>query len=55
MNKKIRAYGVEFKAEAAKKIADNNGNIAVTVNQLGIAMHTLSNWHQIRRTKLGRF
>ena len=43
MNKKVRTYGAEFKAEAVKKIADNNGNISATANQLGIAMHTLSN------------
>ena len=46
MNKKVRTYGAEFKAEAAKKIADNKGNISATVNQLGIAIQTLSNWHQ---------
>lgn len=27
MTKKIRTYSAEFKAEAVKKIADNNGNI----------------------------
>ena len=45
MTKKIRTYSTEFKSEAVKKIADNNGNISVTAKQLGIAMQTLSNWH----------
>ena len=45
MTKKIRTYSTEFKAEAVKKIADNSGNISATAKQLGIAMQTLSNWH----------
>ncbi|WP_312752635.1 IS3 family transposase [Psychrobacter sanguinis] len=45
MTKKIRTYSDEFKAEAVKKIADNNGNISATAKQLGIAMQTLSNWN----------
>ena len=45
MTKKIRTYSAAFKAEAVKKIADNNGNISATAKQLGIAMQTLSNWH----------
>ena len=45
MTKKIRTYSAEFKAETVKKIADNNGNISATAKQLGIAMQTLSNWH----------
>ena len=45
MTKKIRTYSTEFKAEAVKKIADNDGNISATAKQLGIAMQTLSNWH----------
>ena len=45
MVKKVRTYSDEFKAEAVKKIADNNGNISATAKQLGIAMQTLSNWH----------
>ena len=44
MAKKVRTYSDEFKAEAVKKIADNNGNISATAKQLGIAMQTLSNW-----------
>ena len=44
MAKKTRTYSTEFKAEAVKKIADNNGNISATAKQLGIAMQTLSNW-----------
>ena len=44
MTKKIRTYSTEFKAEAVKKIADNDGNISATAKQLGIAMQTLSNW-----------
>ena len=45
MTKKIRTYSTEFKAEAVKKIADNDGNISATAKQLGIAMQTLSNWN----------
>ena len=45
MVKKIRTYSTEFKAEAVKKISDNNGNISATAKQLVIAMQTLSNWH----------
>ncbi|MBE0442678.1 IS3 family transposase [Psychrobacter sp. FME13] len=45
MTKKLRTYSNEFKAEAVKKVADNNGNISATAKQLGIAMQTLSNWH----------
>ena len=44
MTKKVRTHSDEFKAEAVKKIADNNGNISATAKQLGIAMQTLSNW-----------
>ena len=44
MTKKTRTYSTEFKAEAVKKIADNNGNISATAKQIGIAMQTLSNW-----------
>ena len=44
MTKKIRTYSTQFKAEAVKKIADNNGNVSATAKQLGIAMQTLSNW-----------
>jgi len=44
MTKKIRTYNAAFKAEAVKKIADNDGNVSVTAKQLGIAMQTLSNW-----------
>ena len=45
MTKKIRTYSTEFKAEAVTKIVENNGNISTTAKQLGIAMQTLSNWH----------
>ena len=45
MTKKVRSYSDEFKSEAVKKVADNNGNISATAKQLGIAMQTLSNWH----------
>lgn len=33
MTKKVRTYSTEFKAEAVKKIADNNGNISATAKQ----------------------
>ena len=45
MTKKIKTYSAEFKAEAVKKIADNNGNISASAKQLGISMQTLSSWH----------
>lgn len=44
MTKKIRTYSTEFKTEAVKKIAENNGNISATAEQRGIVMQTLSNW-----------
>ena len=44
MTKKVRTYSAAFKAEAVKKIADNNVNVSATAKQLGIAMQTLSNW-----------
>ena len=44
MTKKVRTYSAAFKAEAVKKIADNNGNVSTTAKQLSIAMQTLSNW-----------
>ncbi|MGO2230864.1 IS3 family transposase [Psychrobacter sp.] len=53
MTKKLRTYSNEFKAEAVKKIADNNGNISATAKQLGIAMQTLSNWHN--KANQGKF
>lgn len=43
MTKKIWTYITEFKLEAGKKTADNNGNISETAKQIGIAMETLSN------------
>ena len=43
MTKKQQSYSKEFKAEAVKKIADNNVNLNATARQLGIAMQTLSN------------
>ena len=45
MTKKTRTYSKEFKAEAVKNIADNNGNISATAKQLGIVMQKLSNWN----------
>ena len=44
MSKKHKTYTTEFKAEAVKKIVDNNGNVSATAKQLGIVMQTLSNW-----------
>lgn len=44
MTKKMQSYSTEFKAEAVKKMAANNGNLSETARQLGIAMQTLSNW-----------
>ena len=45
MTKKIRTYSAFSKAIAVKKIADNDGNISAAAKQFGIAMQTLSNWH----------
>ena len=44
MTKKMHSYSTEFKAKAVKKIADNNGNLRATAQQLGITMQALSNW-----------
>jgi len=44
MTKKMQSYSAEFKAEAVKKIADNNGSLSATARQLGIAMQMLPNW-----------
>ena len=38
MTKKVRTYSDEFKAEAVKKIAENNANVSATEKQLSIAM-----------------
>lgn len=46
MTKKAKTYSTEFKAEAVKKIAENNGNVTATAEQQGIPMQTLSNWHK---------
>jgi len=45
MTKKIRAYNTAFKTIAVKRTSNNNGNISTAAKQLGIAMQTLSNWH----------
>ena len=53
MTKKIRTYSAAFKAEAVKKIADNNGNVSATAKQLVVAMQTLSNWqNKAKESKL---
>ena len=44
MSKKMKSYSMAFKAEAVKKIADNNGYLSATARYLGIAMQTLFNW-----------
>ena len=53
MAKKIRTYSTEFKAEAVKKIADNNGNISATAKQLGIAVLE-ENKHLKRQLKVAK-
>ena len=45
MTKKAKTYNAEFKAQAVKKIAENNGNVTATAQQLGIPMQTLTNWN----------
>ena len=40
----FRTYSAAFRAEAVKKIADDNGNVSATAKQLSIAMQTLSKW-----------
>ena len=45
MTKKIIAYNTAFKTIAVKRTSNNNGNISTAAKQLGIAMQTLSNWH----------
>ena len=46
MTKKAKTYSTEFKAEAIKKVQDNNGNISATAREIGVPMQTLSNWHK---------
>lgn len=46
MTKKMRTYKEAFKAEAVKKIANNNCNVSVTAKQLGIAIQTLFDWQK---------
>lgn len=41
MTKKMQSYSTEFKAEAVKKIADNNGNVRATAQQLGIQRQSI--------------
>lgn len=45
MSNKRTKYTTEFKAQAIKKIAENNGNITQTAKELGIPMNTLNNWN----------
>ena len=40
MTKKTRTYSTEFKAEAVKKIVDNNGNVSATTHSVS-SQHTL--------------
>lgn len=40
MTKKTRTYSTEFKAEAVKKIVDNNGNVSATTHSVS-SHHTL--------------
>ena len=49
MIKKTRTYSTAFKAEAVKKIADNNDNVSAAAKQPDIAMQTLSNWQNKAR------
>lgn len=52
MTKKAKTYSAEFKAEAVKKIAENNGNVSATARELGLPMQTLSNWQ--KKADLGK-
>lgn len=45
MTKKVRTYNAEFKAEAIKKTADNNGSISATAKLL--RMHSYANLIQL--------
>ena len=44
MTMKREKYTSEFRAEAVKKVAENNGNISLTSRELGLPMQTLFNW-----------
>ena len=46
MTKKAPKYTEAFKAEAIKKIQDNNDNISATAREIDVPMQTLSNWHK---------
>lgn len=42
---KCEKYTVEFRAEAVKKVKENNDNISLTSRELGLTMPTLFNWY----------
>lgn len=46
MNKKVQRYSTEFKAEATKKIVDNNANLNATAQPLGMALSSLFHWYK---------
>ena len=50
MTKKAPKYIEAFKAEAIKKIQDNNGNISATAREIDVPMQTLSNWQKKEQT-----
>ena len=44
MTIKREKYTAEFRAQAVKKVAENDGNISLTSRELGLPMQTLFNW-----------
>lgn len=44
MTIKREKYTSEFRAQAVKKVEENNGNISLTSRELGLPMQTLFNW-----------
>lgn len=50
---KQKFYTAELKIEAIKAIEENSRNVSEITRQLGISIHTLSNWHN--KAKTGTF
>ncbi|MBS7815725.1 transposase [Wohlfahrtiimonas chitiniclastica] len=45
---KREKYTAEFRAQAVKKVEENNSNISLTSRELGLPMQTLFNWCVMR-------
>lgn len=45
-------HPAEFRAEAVKLVAENNGNVSLTARNLGIPNQTLHSW--VKQSKAGK-